>query len=137
MDKKFDQELFQLNEPIQVFCVAAESFPEGVQKAHQALHEIAPFDESRRYFGLSWGGPAITYKAAATEIQDGELSDKQLEAFTIRSGPYLSIVLNDLDKISAAFQTLIADPRVDPRGYCVEMYLGEQTVRCMVTIDEE
>lgn len=136
MSKEFNQEIFQLEEPVHVFCVTAESFPDGVQKAHQTLHGLAPFDNKRRYFGISWGGPAITYKAAATEIRDGELSGEQLEEFTIRSGSYLSIVVDDFHKIAGAIQELIADPRIDPDGYCVEMYLDEKTVRCMVTVKE-
>ena len=133
MTRRLNPEIFELENPIKVFSITAESFPGGVMKAHETLHGIASLDPKRQYFGISWGGPSITYKAAATEVSEGELKDKGLEEFTIRAGKYLSVKLDDLGQIKDVFPELIQDSRVDPRGYCVEMYLDDNDVRCMVT----
>ncbi|HRN69673.1 MAG TPA: hypothetical protein PLS49_00680 [Candidatus Woesebacteria bacterium] len=83
-------EIYTLNEPITVYCVTAESFPDGLSKAFEKLESIAPSAENRKTFSISWGGTSITYKAATAELFEGELKNKGLEEFTIRSGNYLS-----------------------------------------------
>lgn len=134
----FATEVFELKEPMKVFCVTANSFPEGAYKAHQTLHTLAPPEPGREYFGLSWGGPTITYKAGATELKEGELQNKGLEEFAIRKGKYVSALCADFDQIQECIQQLIRDERIDPQGYCVEMYLEDNPikVRCMVTMKE-
>lgn len=134
---QFTPRILTLDTPIHVFCVAAESFPMGVMKAHQTLHELAPQAPGRQYFGISWGGPQITYKAAATEISPGELKQKGLEEFTIRAGNYLAVDVDDFDTIKDVFTQLIKDPRIDPHGYCVELYLDTKKARCMITMEPE
>ncbi len=131
---KIKPEIFILDEPIKIFCVNADSFPEGVMKAHQTLHGIASFNPGRRFFGISWGKQSITYKAGATELHPGELNKKGLEEFTVRKGKYLAVMLNDFNQIKDVFARLIEDTRIDPNGYCVEMYLDMDKVRCMVTL---
>jgi uncharacterized protein YndB with AHSA1/START domain len=130
----YTPEVFHLEEPIEIFCVTADTFPQDVPHAHELLHKLAPPAAKRKYFGISWGGPTITYKAGATEVQKGELKNKELEEFIIKKGDYLSIVLTDFNTIKDVIAELIKDPRIDPKGYCVEMYLDEKTVRCMVTM---
>lgn len=136
INNTFEPSVFELENPINVFCVTAESFPDDIMNAHKTLHKVAPADTARQYFGISWGGETITYKAAATEITESELASKGLEEFVIKEGPYLSILVNDFDQINDAIQQLITDPRIDPEGYCVEMYLDDSNVRCMVTVKE-
>jgi predicted transcriptional regulator YdeE len=133
---QFKTEIHELEKPINVFCVTAESFPEGIGKAHEKLHSVARNHPERRYYGISWGGPAITYMAAAEELEDGELRDKDLEEFTIRAGKYLSVTINGFDRVKDVFQELIHDPRIDLNGYCVEIYLEGSTVQCMATMRE-
>ena len=131
-------EEFTLNEDIKVFCVKAESFPDKVLEAHQTLHSLIDFNPSRKYFGLSNPDKngTIIYKAAAEELIPGELSKHQLEAYTIPKGTYLSILVsnfrNNLEEIGKAFQKLIARDTIAPDGICIEWYLKNDDVRCMV-----
>ena len=131
-------EEFTLNEDIKVFCVKAESFPDKVLEAHQTLHSLIDFNPARKYFGLSNPDKngTIIYKAAAEELIPGELSKHGLEAYTIPKGTYLSIFVsnfrNNVEEIGKAFQKLIAMDTIAPDGICIEWYLKNDDVRCMV-----
>ena len=124
---------------VQVYCVAADSFPEGVLKAHQTLHALVTFSEKRKYFGLSrMENGRIIYKAAAEELSPGELAKHGLESITLPAGEYKCIIVNDFMKniqaISEAFNQLTSLPNIDPNGFCVEWYISNEDVRCMVRV---
>jgi hypothetical protein len=127
-----------LQNDLLVYCVTASSFPEGVKQAHETLHSLAPFDEKRKYFGLS--RPAadgrILYQAAAAELHQAEFSKHHLETEVISKGEYLYIdvhdYMKDIPAIGNAFQQLIHDSRIDPNGFCIEWYMGMNVCRCMV-----
>lgn len=127
-----------VSEDILVYCVTAASFPDGVLQAHQSLHALVPFNDQRKYFGLSWPDKDgnILYKAAAEELREGELSRHHLESKIIVKGEYLYIDIPDFMKnipaIGAAFQQLIHDERIAPDGFCIEWYLTQTLCRCMV-----
>lgn len=131
-----------LDEDILVYCITATSFPDGVQKAHEILHGLLPFEVHRKYFGLSWPDPMgnIIYKAAAEELHRGELSKHHLETKKIVKGEYLCIDIPDfMDNIQAigvAFQQLIHDNRIASDGFCIEWYLPQDLCRCMVKMQE-
>lgn len=136
-------EKYHLDDDIDVMCVTAESFPEGVMKAHQTLHSKVPADGGRRYFGISRpeGGGKIVYKAAAEVVDDGEAEKLGLEPFTIRSGDFISQTISDFmtdpPEIGRVFDRLLHQPGIDPNGYCLEMYVSETDVRCMVGLKPE
>lgn len=132
-------ELFQVPLPITVVVLEAASFPEGILPAHQALHQQVPFNQDRRYFGLSRpeGIKGIVYRAAA-EVLPNESFD--LPTLEIMAGTYAYLDVKDYQKDLAAidrhFQLLLRHPQLDPQGYCVEWYLKQQDLRCMVRILE-
>lgn len=78
----------------------------------------------------------IIYKAAAEELIAGELAEHDLEKLTIPAGDYHCIFISDFMKniaaIGEAFDQLIQLPDIDPEGYCVEWYVSDKDVRCMV-----
>ena len=133
-------EPFILGEDIKVMCIEASLFPDGVMAAHQQLHELVPYSTERKYYGLS--RPAedgiIVYKAAASELENGEAEKLQLETFIIKKGNYVSIAIHnymqDIPTIGKAFSELIARPDIDPNGLCVEWYLNDKDVKCMVRL---
>jgi len=133
-------EHFILETDIKVYCISASSFPDGVMAAHQALHGMVSFNEQRKYFGLSRpeNNEVIVYKAAAEELISGELSDKNLEVVIIKKGNYQCISIHnfmtDIPAIGKAFEQLTALTDIDPEGYCVEWYITQQDVRCMVRL---
>jgi predicted transcriptional regulator YdeE len=133
-------ENFTLNEEIKVMCVAAESFPDGIAAAHQKLDAIAPVASDRRHFGISWGDGSggIIYRAAAEEKEAGEAEKLGLEKFTIKSGQYLQETvenfMQNIPKVGETFKKLLAQPGVDPEGYCLEWYLNYKDMKCMVKL---
>ena len=133
-------EIFTLDNDIKVFCETAKSFPDGIAKAHEELRSIVPFSDERRYFGISRPNEkgVIIYLAATEEVYQGEAEEYGFETFIIESGRYISLLVPDfidnVQKIVKAFQMLIVYPGIDPEGYCIEFYLNERDVRCMVRL---
>ncbi|HXC04586.1 MAG TPA: transcriptional regulator [Bacteroidia bacterium] len=131
-------ETFLLDKDITVFYIQALSFPDGVMGAHQQLHAAIPRTANRRYFGLSRpeGKQGITYKAAAEELLKGEGARLGFETLLLPKGTYKGMELKnfrtDVSAIGKTFAQLTSLPDIDPNAYCVELYLGENDVRCMV-----
>ncbi len=130
---------FILEDEIKVLCVTATSFPDGVQKAHETLHSLVSFTNGRKLFGLSRPeNGIIVYKASAEEKQDGEGATLGCETIVIKSGQYICVTVLDFMKnipaIGKAFQELLTNPDLDPEGYCVEWYLNEKDVKCMIRL---
>jgi hypothetical protein len=130
-----------INNDIKTICVSAKSFPHGVLAAHQQLHSLLDSSAPRTFYGISWGGKNgdIVYKAAAEELSEGEAEKLNLEKFVIRKGKYASELLKDWRKgeaeVGETFRQLLSDPRIDKNGYCVEVYLNEKDMLCLVTLD--
>jgi len=126
---------------IRVVCVEAKSFPDGIIEAFQKLHSLIPASKGRRLFGISRPEKGvITYKAAAEEIKTGEAEQLNLESLVIRKGQYTSITITDyqldVQSIGASFKQLLSSPGLDPNGYCVEWYLTDKDVRCMIRLKD-
>ena len=136
-------EKYFLNEDINLICVSAKSFPNGVMEAFEILGEKVNTKKGRSLFGVSFPGRdgKIIYKAAANEVNDGEAENLGCESFTIKKGTYDAILIPDfmsnIQDIGKAFDEILKDPLIDPKGCCVEMYLNEKDVRCMVRLDPE
>ena len=80
------------------------------------------------------------YMAAAEEINPGESEKFNLDTLVLKKGKYISLTINDymkdIQSIERAFKKLLANPEIDPQGYCVEWYLSGKDVRCMVRLKE-
>ena len=133
---------FTFQEDVKTYCVTANSFPEGIQAAHDALHVLLPQNERRNFYGISWQTEdgTIIYKAAAEIMEKDEDQLSELETFTIKNGPYNSFFIanyaENLDGIKRAFDLLLEQHEVDPDGYCLEWYIGPD-VKCMVPLGEK
>lgn len=124
---------------INVFYVVAASFPEGIMDAHNTLRAEVPVSAGRRYFGVSRPEQGtIVYKAAAEETYDGEGMERGYKTMVLRKGQYISLAVKDYAKdtksIERAFKQLLAQPGLDPNGYCVEWYLNDKDVQCMIRL---
>ena len=135
-------EKYSIDEDLQVVCVKAASFPEGIGDAWHQLFSKVPNAEQRKLYGISYGGEngKIIYHAGAEELHGGEAEQLGLEIFTIKKGEYISEVLEDWRKneqeIGKIFHSLLDDPRIDKKqGYCLEIYFNEKDVRCAVLLD--
>lgn len=134
--------IYTLEYDIQLVCVKAASFPEGVMAAYQQLQSVVTNASSRRYFGISYPNQdgSILYKACAEQIHMGEAESLGLESFTIKAGRFTSIYIEDhmrdSQSIGNAFHELLKDKDIDPRGYCLEMYkdFADKDVLCLVPL---
>ena len=131
-------EKYSLKEDIKVFYVKAESFPEGITVAHEKLHSMLPSKEGRHFFGISYPDQnyQIIYRAAVKESYPGEAEKYGCDTFVIRKGEYISETIHgwqkDVPGIAKTFEKLLSNPHIDRKGYCLEEYLGENDMRCMV-----
>jgi len=131
-----------LEQDIKVFYVTATSFPGGIQAAYQKLHSLIGSPESRKFFGISYPETPskIIYKAAVEERYPGEGEQLGCETFVIKKGHYISIYIKDfmkdIPKIGQSFQEIFADQGIDPNGCCVEEYVNDKDVRCMVRLKD-
>jgi len=130
-----------LDNDIKVFYITAKSFPDGVLDAHNKLRALVPFTTGRKYFGISRpenGG--IVYKAAAEEIKQGEAEKLNCDTLVLKKGKYICLTINDFMKdtqsVGRAFRELLSYPDLDPQGYCVEWYLNDKDVKCMIRLKE-
>ncbi len=129
-----------IDKDITVMYVTADSFPNGVLTAHQQLHSIIPFSVERKYYGISRpeDNGEIVYRAAAEVIKQGEAEKLNLQTIILKKGKYISAVLKnymtDLSAIGNTFQNMINHPEIDPQGYCIECYISDKDVQCMVKL---
>ena len=133
---------FFLQADIKVFYVTAISFPDGILGAHQKLHSLIGSPVGRRFFGISYPDTSlkIIYKAGVEENYTGEGEKLGCETFIIKKGQYTSIYIKEfmknIPKIGQSFQELLTDKRIDPNGCCVEEYVHDNDVRCMVRLKD-
>ena len=137
------EEDHNLRDDVGPLCVEAKSFPDGVMESFQELERMIPKEEGRALFGISYPGKdwRIVYRAAAKEAFNGESRKLGAGSFTVPAGTYISVstpdFMSDESRIGNAFRELLADPRIDPQGCCVEMYVNGKDVRCMVRLDPQ
>lgn len=133
-------ETYQINNDIAVYCLTAASFPHGLPEVYGKLHAEYPPEDGRTYFGISYpdGRGSLVYKAAVHLNDTDGIPPDEYEPFVIKKGTYLSKVIhNFMDNTPAIgnlFQQMIHDTRIDPSGYCLEMYLSPTDVQCMVRL---
>ncbi len=130
---------------IQVMCIKAVSFPEGVHDAHEKLHALFAYKVGRTFYGVSYPDAQgkIVYAAGTNEIFTGEAATLNLPIFTIKKGIYNSILIKDYYKdipiVGRTFNELLKKPRLDPNGYCLEIYPdghNSRDVLCLVKLLE-
>lgn len=135
-------DLVHLEKDITVLCVTADSFPHGVEVAHQKLHQLVNKTAGRRYFGISHpaGHGKIIYHAAAEQMPGDNADILGCDEFFIRKGAYVSICIPnfmaDIPGIGRAFEQLLQRDDIDPNGFCLEWYIGND-VQCMVPLAQQ
>ncbi len=126
-----------LQTDVKVFCSTAESFPNGLQDAFLTLERMLS-KEGRTFYGISYKDKNgnIIYKAAVSEIYNGESAQYGFETFTIKSGEYLAETIvewmDNIKSIGQTFQKLLADPSLDDSYPCIEWYKSDKELICMI-----
>ncbi len=120
--------LYTIENNIKTICIAADSVPEGIHNAHEKLHAFFPDKTGRKFYGIAHGNVqgGIVYYAATNEIFEGEAQSLNCPSFSIKKGNYNTILIKDYYKdipsVGRAFDFLLKDARLEPDGYCLEMY---------------
>jgi predicted transcriptional regulator YdeE len=134
-------QIVNIEKDMEVLCVTASSFPEGVKDAFDTLHNKFPSSEDRTFYGISYQSQDghIVYKAAISVVENKEAEKYQCETFLIKKGQYISETItdfmNNIPLIGQTFQNLLTDPRVNKEsGYCLERYINQNDLQCMVTL---
>lgn len=123
--------------------VAATSFPAGIMAAYEKLHSVLPAEEGRQTYGISHSDDDgnILYWAATNILDEKDQEKSGFEPFTIRKGAYASVLVKDFDQdmplIGRTFEKLLTHPELDDsEGYCLEIYLNEHDVQCLVKLKD-
>lgn len=135
-------EQYVINNDIRVMYLTAQKFPDDVPNTYTNLERKIADKTPRRYFGFSHPNKegVIEYKACVEILVESEPHDYGLETFIIKSGKYASIFIqnhyDDGANIPNAFGKLLKHPKLDPKGYCLEMYKNftDPDVLCLVPI---
>ena len=135
--QKISMKTTHISHDLNLLAIAAKSFPEGIIAAFDDLRAIIPGSEVRTCYGISRPeNGKISYSAAVEELYPGEAEILHCETITLHKGNYVGCVIQDFMKdtkqIGITFQKLIAEPEIDPNGYCVEWYFNERDVKCMI-----
>lgn len=131
---------YNLDQDLKIFYVTASSFPQGIPAAYQELGKRVPLSIGRTLYGISRpeGGPII-YRAGVEESYEGEAEKYGCDSLILKKGTYISSVMKDYMKapelIGCEFKALLDSPGLDPEGYCVEVYLSNVEVRCMIRME--
>ena len=132
-------EIFQLPQEYRLLCKKVNKFPEGIGDAFENLYRQLPCPHKRNYFGISWMDEQqqVNYQVAAERRADDvceEFEDRVLPKAT-----YLVVrIMNwyeHLSDIKGVFGALMADMRTDKSFPCVEWYLSDDEMLCMMKIN--
>jgi hypothetical protein len=73
------------------------------------------------------------------QLNEHEAEQLGLESFLIPNGTYIGVeipdFMNHISEIGKSFRELLSTPDIDANGFCLEMYFGENDVRCMVKME--
>ncbi len=135
-------EKYRIETEIKVMFLQAPKFPLDVPNTYTNLEQKITDKTSRKYFGFSHPNKEgiVQYKACAEILNENEPKDYGLETIIIKSGNYISIFIQnhyqDGENIPNAFGKLLKHPRLDPNGYCLEIYkdFTDPDVLCLVPI---
>ena len=138
MEQSESMEVYKIEKPVKVFYITATSFPEGIKSAWEKLHALLPSTKDRNYYGISHGSKdgSIIYKAAVEQAFDGEGKTYGCETFIIPAGDYIGrTIINymqNIPEIGNTFQALLHHPEFDDSVPCLEKYISEKEMICMV-----
>ncbi|WP_207420906.1 hypothetical protein [Desertivirga brevis] len=130
-----------LTESVELVCVTAKSFPDGIQQAFNSLTSQLPVNCNRTFFGISYPATngSITYKAAVENKKGDEFEKWGLESFTIPPGIYwtetIKNFMENVSLIGETFRKLLDNPQLEEFP-CIEWYRNSKDVVCMVKIKE-
>lgn len=131
-------EVHIMDSPVLVIIEKAEDFGKGIGEAFVRLAEkLENKGQKRDCYGIVLKeDDGMNYYAAYTELYDGEAIEKSLPTFTIASGNYYTIRIEEWNKnilhIGPTFDQILKSGKVYTSTPCIEFYKTEQELICMV-----
>jgi hypothetical protein len=130
-------ELYQLKNDLHLFGIQVTTFPTGIKEAFDKIIAMVPDGMERAHYGISsMEGDKIIYHAACAEKYKGEAEKLNCQAYVVVKGNYLSITISDwmknIGSIKDAFHEMMQDKRADLTKACVEWYMTDQEMMCMM-----
>lgn len=135
-------ENYKIENDIEVVYLPSSDFPKNVPATYKKLNALLTDHPKRRFFGISHPDKTgtIQYKACAEILSSDIIFNGELQKFTIEKGNFVALYIvnhfQDGNSIGNAFKELLKHPKLDPKGYCLEVYKNytDLDVHCMVRI---
>ncbi len=126
-----------LGEDIHVAYISTTGSRENIIKANEEMKGHFSDLQERRKFGIStFDDQAISLYKAAVEATPAESEALGLQSLIIKHGAYMGFYItdyhNDPDAIAEAFKLLKGQQGADPNADCIQWYIGEDDVKCLV-----
>tara|TARA_R110002012_G_scaffold298643_1_gene497215 strand:+ start:2616 stop:3023 length:408 start_codon:yes stop_codon:yes gene_type:complete len=126
-----------LESDLNLICVRAKSFPQGIEESFKTLESKVPTRKGRECYGIyEENESGITYRAGMLKKTDDEDVKYGLENFTVKKGKYLGVTINNwksnIPKIGQTFDKIVEDERVEKNSPSIEVYKGMNDLICMV-----
>lgn len=131
-----------IDNDIPVTGILVENFPAGIASAFDKLMAQFGNGPGRNYYGISFPDNQyrIQYLATTENNLPGIFINENQADFMIRKGRYVSHKITgyrqEIYRIGEVFHQLLKDPELDPNGYCIEWYLNETDLICMVKLTD-
>jgi len=130
-------ENFFLEEDLKVFGIHVKTFPLGIGEAFDDLIRRLPEGLERPYYGISYvTNGNIIYLAVTAEMYEGEAKRYHYHQFSIAKGNYKTITVTDwskkTDQIKDVFHEMMKEDCPDENRACVEWYISDKEMMCMV-----
>ncbi|MDB5120629.1 MAG: putative transcription activator [Sphingobacteriales bacterium] len=111
-----------------LFYLDVETFPEGIRESFDKLNNMVIDKDWRNAYGISYkdDNGKIHYKAAVTQLYEGENEKYCCNSLTIKAGNYVTVTILDwmkrLELIGQTFMQLCETPGIDVSSPCIEWY---------------
>jgi len=117
------------------------SFPEGISETFDTLVQAVPGGFTRSFFGVSFMRDQKMVYVACFEKKPSEvISALPLTNLTIEKGTYLAEPIKDWRSktrtLNQVFRKMLAHEQADHTKPCVEWYLNEYEMMCLVKQQE-
>lgn len=127
----------KIESDLQLICVRAKSFPQGIEESFKVLESKVPGKKGRECYGIyEENDSGITYRAGMLKEAGNEDVIYRLENYTIKKGKYLGVTIynwkDNIPKIGQTFDKMAEDQRVEKNSPSIEVYKGLKDVICMM-----
>jgi predicted transcriptional regulator YdeE len=129
---------YEVKKDISVFGFQVKTFPERIGEAFDSLIAMVPEGLNRSYYGISFMTPKneVVYIAAVEEKNKGEAEKNRCNRYTIEKGKYIVVRVlgwrEKTDRIKDVFDSMMKEKSIDLTKPCIEWYINDDEMLCMI-----